>query len=264
VNSEDDPFLLRDADEAARVAESDVHVFGHNVVCDTERRGYATPRNRSLTEIVVNSSEGFIPLWDKGMTLRWRFQDRSFARFAKPDAAKTAVKDVLGKAILAWGDAAPVKFSYRDDAWDFEIVMREADQCTMSGCVLASAFFPDSGRHKLVIYPKMFAQDDKEKVDTLVHEIGHVYGLRHFFANLSETDAPSEIFGTHNPLSIMNYGNQSELTDADKRDLKRLYQAVWAGELTEINGTEIRKVRPYSVGGMRSVSAPVFAAAALV
>ena len=94
---------------------------------------------------------------------------------------------------------------------------------------LASAFFPDSGRHELVIYPKLFTQSEKEQVDTLVHEIGHILGLRHFFANISETRWASEIFGTHKPLTIMNYGNQSELTDDDRADLTRLYQAVRAG-----------------------------------
>jgi hypothetical protein len=73
--------------------------------------------------------------------------------------------------------------------------MRTGDNCTPSGCVLASAFFPDSGRHQLVLYPKMFSQSKKEQIETLIHEIGHIFGLRHFFANVSETVWPSEIFG---------------------------------------------------------------------
>ena len=35
------PLQLRDADEAARTIEPDVHVYGPNAVC--EPRGYATP-----------------------------------------------------------------------------------------------------------------------------------------------------------------------------------------------------------------------------
>jgi hypothetical protein len=96
----------------------------------------------------------------------------------------------------------------------------------------------------------MFTQSRKEQVDTLIHEIGHTFGLRHFFANVSETAWPSQVFGTHKPFSIMNYGNQSELTDDDKADLKRLYQAAWSGELTKINGTPIQLVKPFhTVGG---------------
>ena len=62
--------------------------------------------------------------------------------FEAPDAAKTAIKELLGKGLLAWDDAAPVKFAQRDDAWDFEIVMREADRCTVNGCVWRAPSFP--------------------------------------------------------------------------------------------------------------------------
>lgn len=170
--------------------------------------------------------------------------------FQDTGAAKTAIEELLGKALLAWGDAVPVQLAKRDDAWDFEIVVREADRCSINGCVLASAFFPDAGRHEFVIYPKMFTQSEKEQVDTFIHELGHTFGLRHFFANVSETAWPSEVFGEHQPFSIMNYGGQSELTDDDKSDLKRLYQAAWSGKLTKINGTPIQHVKPFhTIGG---------------
>jgi hypothetical protein len=170
--------------------------------------------------------------------------------FEDPEAAKTAIKELFGESLLLWGDAAPVRFTQRDDAWDFEIVVREADQCTPNGCVLASAFFPDAGRHELRIYPRMFTQSRKEQVDTFIHEIGHTFGLRHFFATVSETAWPSEVFGTHKPFSIMNYGSRSELTDDDKADLKRLYQTAWSGELTEINRTPIRFLKPFHTVGV--------------
>ena len=125
-------------------------------------------------------------------------------------------------------------------------MLRNAPDCSPQGCVLASAFFPDAGRHELVIYPTMFQQVREEQVETLIHEIGHVFGLRHFFANISETAWPSQIFGTHDKFSIMNYGSFSTLTEADLNDLTRLYQLAWSGQLTNINGTPIRFVRPYS------------------
>jgi hypothetical protein len=246
------PFQPRKTEDAARDVEPQIHVYGDNVICDTDSRGYAEPGNRSLAEIVVDTSEGFIPLWAEGVTLRWRFQEHSMRYFEDPEAAKTATKELLGEALLAWGDAAPIKLSQRDDAWDFEIVVRDADRCSPNGCVLASAFFPDAGRHELRIYPRMFTQTPKEQVDTLIHEIGHTFGLRHFFANISETAWPSEVFGTHRPFTIMNYGSQSELADDDKVDLKRLYQTAWSGQLTEINRTPIRLMKPFHTTGVPS------------
>jgi hypothetical protein len=245
----DDPFVLKEpGDDHER--DPQVHVYGPGAVCDTEKRGHATPRGKGPLEIVVDASEGFIPLWAKGMTLRWRFQERSMTAFANPLAAKTAIRALFGEALLAWGNAAPVKFAERKDNWDFEIVMKRYDDCDQSGCVLASAFFPDAGRHKLVLYPKLFTLTKAERVETLVHEIGHIFGLRHFFAQISEKEWASEIYGEHEPFSIMNYGSESVLTEADRTDLRKLYVAAWGGILTEINGTEIRFVRPFSKSGV--------------
>ena len=50
----------------------------------------------------------------------------------------------------------------------------------------------------------------------------------------------------------MNYGNQSVLTTDDKADLKRLYQLAWSGQLTQINGTPIKFVKPFHTIGTRS------------
>ena len=240
-----DRFRLRKEEKA----NPQVHVFRKKIVCDTERRGFVRPQGRSPLEIVVDASEGFIPLWMKDMTLRWRFRESSLSAFENPAAVRTEVRKLLGEAILAWGDAVPIKFAERSDAWDFEIVMRKNPDCDMNGCVLASAFFPDAGRHQLTIYPTMFEQIREEQVATLVHEIGHVFGLRHFFANISETPWASEIFGVHDNFSIMNYGDESILTDNDKNDLKRLYELAWSGALTHINGTPIRFVRPFHTVG---------------
>ena len=127
----------------------------------------------------------------------------------------------------------------------------------------ALCILPWSVAAQLVIYPKLFSQNRSEQVETLVHEIGHAFGLRHFFANVSETAFPSIVFGTHAPFTIMNYGNQSVLTDADKADLRRLYQAAWTGALTQINGTPIKLVKPFhSVGAVPNVMLAAAAAPA--
>jgi hypothetical protein len=95
----------------------------------------------------------------------------------------------------------------------------------------------------------MFKQIRKEQVDTLIHETGHIFGLRHFFANVTETAWPSKVFGKHDKFTIMNYGHDSELTDYDKSDLKRLYKMAWSGELENINGTPIRLIKPFHTIG---------------
>lgn len=220
------------------------HIYNKHVVCVTDARGYAQPGNKSLFDLRVDASDGFIPLWDKGVTLNWRFSKSFASYFKNPDAAKQGVKQLLGKAIAAWGAACPVKFKENNDAWDFEIDMHKED-CDASGCVLASAFFPNQGQNVLYIYPTLFKQPAKEQLETIEHEIGHIFGLRHFFANIEEKEWQSELFGKDNPFSVMNYGAKSILTPDDINDLKRLYEMVWKGQLTSINGTEIRKFVSY-------------------
>jgi hypothetical protein len=240
---ERDLFALRPEKELASITESQVHVLDKDkgVICRTDYRA----RPRSPLEIVLDATHGFIPLWEENLVLQWRFNEASVSVFRQPEAVKSKIRELLGAAVMAWGDAAPIRFDENADNSDFEIVVEQFPDCSPQGCVLAEAFFPDAGRHQLLIFPTMFEQDRQEQVDTLTHEIGHVFGLRHFFALEFETGSPAVIFGEHNPESIMNYGRLSELTDADRRDLRLLYEGVWSRQLRKINGTPIKLIRPF-------------------
>jgi hypothetical protein len=189
---------------------------------------------------------GIIPLWQRNMILRYRFNRQSMLRMRDPERVMARVRELLAAAVDSWGDSAPIRFTERSEAPDFEFVIRNADDCDPTGCVLASAFFPDHGQHRFVIYPEMFRQEENEQVETMAHEIGHIFGLRHFFANITETEAPSQLFGTDSRFSIMNYGDDSYLTFADKADLRALYEEVWSGRRTDINRTPIRLMTPFS------------------
>lgn len=247
----ENPLALRDDETRRRTAETEegdssrVHLLGRGFRCDTEGRGHAEPHGDSPFKIVLEASEGFIPLWARNTILRWRFSEPSMGNFSNPAAAKNEIRKLFGEALLEWGNAAPVRFTEDSDVWDFQLVMRGADDCDPNGCVLASAFFPDPGRHEFVMYPRLFTQSRAEQVETFIHEIGHIFGLRHFFAQINEKKWPSEIFGEHKPFSIMNYGEMSSLTNADRDDLRQLYQSAWNGSLKHVNGTPIQFVAPF-------------------
>jgi hypothetical protein len=253
-------FALAGPEEIAARKKERIHirkVGDHNVVCVTDR--LPAPKDRNLGaararagdrrfDIVVDASEGFVPLWAEHSKLRWRFNAVSLEAFADPAAAKEAIRALFDDAVAAWDTACPVAFVEDEALYDFEIVVRSQKRCSPNGCVLASAFFPDGGQHELLIYPSMFEQSHEEQVATLVHEIGHIFGLRHFFALISEGDWPSIIYGGHEKFSIMNYGDESVLTDLDRTDLANLYRHVWEGRISALNGTPVRLVRPYSSG----------------
>lgn len=232
--------------KAGAAQEPQVHIYHKGARCETDTIGFPTPNNRSPLELAVDASQGFIPLWAEGVTLRWRFQETSMLAFQNPEAAKAYIRILFGRGLLLWGDAVPVRFTEAADAWDFEIAVRAVPNCNANGCTLARAFFPDSGRHDLVLFPTLFDQPFAEQVETMAHELGHIFGLRHFFALLTEAAWPAEIFGDHSRFSIMNYGPDSRMTDADRDDLRALYSAVWSGMLTDINGTPIRTFLPFS------------------
>ncbi|KAG0349367.1 hypothetical protein BG005_011022 [Podila minutissima] len=224
-----------------------VHLYNGGHECVTDSIGQATPKGRSLTDLRVDASKGFIPLWEENVILHYRFQERTLQQRDDPEGTKATIRRLFSAALDAWGEAAPVRFKEDDENWDFEIAVRNANE----GGVLASAFFPDAGRHELLIYPLMFDQPEDEQVDTLIHELGHVFGLRHFFADVREPGFPSELFGTNSKFSIMNYENpdtpeeESALTVNDLNDLYRLYQLTWSKELKQINRTPIVLFKPF-------------------
>lgn len=218
-----------------------IHLLEKGIICTTDYRAH----KRSPLDIVLDATDGFIPLWAENLVLRWSFNTASLSFFQQPEAIMSNVRGLLSDAILAWGDAAPIRFTETNDNSDFEIVVERLPNCSPQGCTLARAFFPDAGRHKLFIFPTMFQQTRKEQVDTMTHEIGHIFGLRHFFALEKETAWASVVFGEHNPFSIMNYGENSELKEADRRDLKLLYEGVWSNQIRKINGTPIKLFRPF-------------------
>lgn len=49
----------------------------------------------------------------------------------------------------------------------------------------------------------------------------------------------------HRKFTIMNYGAESVLTDADRKDLRRLYELACGCQLAKINGIPVRSVRRY-------------------
>lgn len=62
------PFQLRESEQVSGKQVTLVHVFKTGetgetkVICDTDSRGHATPKGRTPLEIVLDASEGFIPL----------------------------------------------------------------------------------------------------------------------------------------------------------------------------------------------------------
>jgi len=238
--------LAKEEDYSAYLDES-VHVLGACQVCSTERR--ARTREEIESSLIIAPTSGKLRFWAENQILHWRFSDASLMRYKKPELIKDAVRSLFFKAITAWGDSAPIRFKEEQDAYDFEIYLVSSDDIQGGSYTAARSFFPDKGQHRLRLYPAFFEKipDEKERVDTLIHELGHIFGLRHFMALENSPVYSGATYGMNNPLTIMNYGVLSELTPQDKSDLSSLYREVWSGRLTNVNRTPVELVRPSHV-----------------
>lgn len=193
---------------------------------------------------MVDVYRGKLPLWEPGTTLHWRFDERSLLRHDDPHAMARMVRRLFHEAVAAWQDAAPVRFKESTERWDFEIAVLRRPDCERDLCTLASAFFPLPVRQRLLVYPSLFEFDRDEQLATMAHELGHIFGLRHFFADTDSVELkfPSHHFGSRSRFTIMNYGEKSRLTEADRRDLRRLYQAAWSDDPKAILGKPVKLV----------------------
>ena len=110
---EPNPVRFKTKKDMAEAEEPFVHIYHKGVVCETDKRGYASPQDRGPAELAVDATEGFIPLWAADVTLRWRFQQRSMTIFRDPVAAKHYLRNLFGRALLLWGDAVPNRASLK-------------------------------------------------------------------------------------------------------------------------------------------------------
>lgn len=227
------------ADGTADAASPALTPFGKamKVHCRTE--------GKSGLEIMVGIGKN-VPLWAKGVTLQWRFDTQSFSHYQESKALMESVRSLIAAGMKAWGDAAPVKYAEvaagTNAKADFEVFMHKSEDCDATGCTLASAFFPNAKENEMRIYPTLFQQSPAEQVETLAHEIGHTFGLRHYFARSEGED--TVLFGKHARKSIMNYNDDCVMTETDRRDLKALYKAAWEGTLKSIKDPITSKVLP--------------------
>lgn len=232
--------------------EEYTHCYGSNneLTCGTDKPGQVFPRDvRSLTEFVLDTSRGSVPLWAKDSILNFRFNQQSLSCYGEPERGRAIILTFFSSAIRKWGDSVPVRFREDNDNYDFEFFCSGSQPFVNGRPLVASSFLPNELRGKFVIYPslrQMFDESPGMAEQVLCHELGHIFGLRHFFALIEERGFSAEVFGTHSKFTIMNYGPDSRLTDTDKSDLKMLYHEAWNGRLTTINGTSVTFISPRS------------------
>ncbi len=210
-----------------------------------------TQQNETLEELFLGINRGNIQLWESGSTINW------IARSDGYPSDQHAMEAAIGlwRAADQWNEAMDGRVRFRyvtvfDDA-AFQLVYG-GDR----GGVLASAFFPDQWEMSLntvfVNQGQFSPQQRPLMVNTMLHELGHVLGLRHEHSHsgipgfIPPEDtlfgAESIIYGARNPRSVMAYYQGQTIQDSDVTSIRKAYDEL--GEGTVITGQgRFREVR---------------------
>jgi len=87
-------------------------------------------------------------------------------------------------------------------------------------------------------------------MNTLLHEIGHIIGLRHEFAldhdkEGKPVESPAQRFGSQNEHSVMGRDDINDIKDTDIKDVKAFYSLQ---NKSLLNGVPITDYTPKPLG----------------
>ncbi|KIL88613.1 hypothetical protein FAVG1_07860 [Fusarium avenaceum] len=174
-----------------------------------------------------------IPRWDVtrsgGAKLQYLVREDTF-----PDAtkAKFAAKEFQAAADT-WAELETgVTFSEttdRDSA-NFYIVYKVNTGSDERGA-LAQAFFPHEVDEDVIVYSFAFEGENKSILkEIFLHEIGHIFGLRHEFAIEGDSDGNkpegegAKLFMEKNEYSVMSYKFPPRIQDSDRTQTVAFYK----------------------------------------
>jgi len=172
---------------------------------------------------------GRIPRWKKGQVVQFA---ALAGGYPTPNHAIFAAYK-LNEAAIQWNRYnVGVTFKWVSKLEDAAFVLSYGGD---GGSVLARAFFPNSNDlNTLFVYQRAFGPDTSPyQTNIFLHELGHVLGLRHEFANLEGGAVP---FGSPNPQSVMSYTFPPNIQDSDEKSTKDFYNYTGS----EIGGLQIQ------------------------
>lgn len=176
------------------------------------------------TKPVMVGLADMVPRWEvkKSPTIiRYFFQKDTF----RTEAEAQIISTLLPKATKLWND---VKCGIRFDSTDnpanahFKVLY----STELKEDTAAMSFFPNQVKD-LKIYADAFdnSEFNKQLLNTITHEFGHILGLRHEHANENDEGSIAYPIGVRNEESIMGYKRATrKFQESDKEGLKLFYQ----------------------------------------
>lgn len=178
-----------------------------------------------------------IPRWEASTALKWFLKAEGFP---SADEAKLAA-EIMNQAAQEWNDLSfgvSVSQTTDETAANFNLIYE--DNPPNEPGALASAFFPLQAGGDVVIYETGMKNSREYPLkSTLLHELGHVFGLRHEFADKYPNGQLR--FMEINKDSVMSYNGVVIIEETDKHGIRAFYELA---EGSRIGQSPVRDYKP--------------------
>ncbi len=210
--------------------------------CDDEftKHPYScwTQEHDGVAEIYLGMDRGALHLWESGCVINWTARRDGWPN---KNTAEQAIR-ATWNACETWNKVMEgrVTFKYVSNLSDAAFELR-FDKWGRDG-LLASAFFPNEYRRDLNFLRVYRSSFDSRYThlyrlyNTMLHELGHILGLRHEFAHEKEKWAESILFGVKNEKSVMAYYPSQEIQETDVVFIRKAYDELKHGETVHAQG----------------------------
>ncbi|RFN48797.1 matrix metalloproteinase-11 [Fusarium flagelliforme] len=174
----------------------------------------------NIPSIVVGLST-IIPRWTNSTTIKWFIRADKFPSDEEAAIAASAL-DAAANEWNAVNFGVTVYQTTDKKEANFNLVYRDnpPDRPT----VLARAFFPHQEDRDVVVFK--YGMDAKNRYrlkNVFLHELGHVFGLRHEFAIVKEGRGAKR-FMNENKESVMAYNKIPTVQESDREEIRAFYQ----------------------------------------
>jgi len=257
-------YMRQDNPEYSLFSHSQLHQALSSEFCSREdgeprkkkrqrKKKLCSQEHDAMAGLYLGVEKGLLHLWENGSVLNWTCRKDGWP------TVKTAEEILVAtyRACERWNEVMEgrIRFKYVDVLSDaaFEVQYSSSSGGFRRRGLLATAFFPcdyDRDLNFIRVSRSAFSRrylSDYPLYNTMLHELGHVVGLRHNFAHekgRQEAASESILFGIRNTRSIMSYSKRMDIQESDAIVVRKAYDELLHGTTISAMGAfgEIKKV----------------------